>query len=1722
MMAEAMSELGMPWTGERYVPEVGGQVGLEHLHRYIFACQFVSGKDVLDIACGEGYGSAMLARTAAKVIGVDISDEAIEHARKRYLDSRLTFLTGSCAAIPLPDACIDVVVSFETIEHHAQHKEMISEIKRVLRPNGLLVISCPEKHEYSDIPGYRNPFHVKELYRHEFEALLGSAFANATYFGQRLAYGSAIFPQYQDASIETHSFKEPQTKGEPGLARPQYLLAVASQCPLPHTIASLCEQALDQADIVLGMAAHISALDSQYLSTVNSYEQTAAGLRQSIVQLEGRLHAESAVVRYYRESFSWRVTYPLRVTWRLLLRIRSAGSRLRARAISQTPRGKQLIWGALRALYHRLPLNEQSREGMKSLAYRMLPAVFGRLPSYQYWEQRQRARSRLKFAQKRRVQAEGADSLSAIQLPQSITPLVSVVIPVYGKIDYTLRCLRSIEENPTALPIEVIVVDDCSKDETLHALEAVGGIRVISNCENLGFIKSCNRGAQQASGEYIYFLNNDTEVMEGWLDELVASYREFPDVGLVGSMLLYSDGRLQEAGSVIWRDGSAWNIGRSKDPERPEFNYARQVDYCSGASLLIKKALFDELGGFDEHYLPAYGEDSDLALKVTARGLRVIYQPLSRIVHHEGISSGTDVNHGVKSYQVINARKLLTRWSKELEAHQAPGVDPDVAKDRGILGRALVLDHCTPSPDQDAGSVTSMNLMLLLRQAGYAVTFIPEDNFLYLPKYTPALQRSGIEVLYQPFVASVEAHLREFGERYDMVLVFRPIVARRHLGLIQKYCQRAKLVYHTSDLHFLRMERAAEITGDTNEDAAADEMRALELSVIQAADATIVHSSAEEELLKELVPDANVRVFQWAIPIRGTNSPLAQRRDIVFIGGFQHPPNVDAVIYFLTDIFPLVKAAIPEARFLVVGSNPPPALTEKASDDVVITGFVEDLAPLLDRCRVAVAPLRYGAGIKGKIGTTLSVGLPCVASLVAAEGMGLQDGEDILIADSPEDFAAAVTRIYRDDALWGRISVTGTQFAERNYGRPAGEVIARELFASLGLPCAQPGFLRNLVSPLGGGSLHREDSARARNLPHLSPLAVLHDGGENREAMSSRAALRKTTQVERELLTGPVPGQREFQVAGFCIPCNREVQFQVADALGAVPAEDAQIWTPTWREQLECPHCRMKNRERLVAALVKQYIGAAVPSKPTICFLGEVTPLYEWFTENFANYKIVRSDYLGVRQAGGDQINGVRHEDVTQLNFESGGFDLVVSNDVSEHVPDPAQGFRETMRVLRPGGTLLATRPFSPGNAPTGTRAVLGEPGGEPVSPPAYHGDPVSLDGVLTCSELDWDVLSQIRAAGFEDAAIEVYADPYFGQVGGGQLVFRATKGAHAAAFGSASSSEDASAADAAYASRVSRETDAFTNQVNVHDLPSIFHYWSNTHLRTIFDQAGVSTMERYFAEHLLKGLPSDRTKTARFLSIGAGNCDTEIGVVKELQAMGAQSFVIECLELNPAMLARGRKMADRAGLAKHLAFVKADFNEWRAVGRYDGIMANQSLHHVLRLEHLLDQVSSSLEAHARFVISDIIGCNGHKRWPEALERVNALWKELPDSYKYNHALQRHEKVYENWDCSTEGFEGIRAQDILPLLIERFQFEVFLPFGNVIDIFVDRAFGHNFNPELEADRAFIDRVHAIDEQGFQCGTLKPTHLMAVMSTSQIPKAFVSRGLDPATCVRMTD
>ena len=634
----------------------------------------------------------------------------------------------------------------------------------------------------------------------------------------------------------------------------------------------------------------------------------------------------------------------------------------------------------------------------------------------------------------------------AVPAAASATPRASIVIPVFNQFAHTLACLRALAAHPPQADCEILVVDDGSSDETAEALPRIEGLRYHRRPENGGFIAACNDGAALARGEFLVFLNNDTVPQPGWLDALLATFETHANVGLVGAQLLYPDGRLQEAGGVVFSDGSAWNYGRFDAADDPRFSYVRDADYVSGAAIAIPRALFQRLGGFDTRYAPAYYEDTDLAFAVREAGLRVLYQPAARIVHDEGTSSGTDVTSGTKAYQSRNRERFAAHRGAALARLPAPGTLPTPALLHRHQRQVLVVDVQTPRPDRDSASLRLVNLMRMLREEGAHVVFLPADRNRD-GDCTRALQQAGIEAWYAPHAKGVPAWIREHGPRFDRVLLCRHYVASEFLPLVRRHAPRARVLFDTVDLHYLRERRAAELAADPALLRAALQTRRRELDLIARSDVTLVVSEAERALLAVDAPQARVEVLSNLHEIAGPGQPFGQRRDLVFVGGFRHPPNVDAVRWFIDAVFPLVKAALPDVRFHCIGGDVPPEIRMRGErDGVVVHGHVADIAPYMDGCRISVAPLRFGAGVKGKVNLAMAHGQPVVATACAIEGMHLVDDRDVLVADDAAGFAERIVRLYRDQPLWERLSQAGLDNVQAYFSLDAARTTVRRLF----------------------------------------------------------------------------------------------------------------------------------------------------------------------------------------------------------------------------------------------------------------------------------------------------------------------------------------------------------------------------------------------------------------------------------------------------------------------------------------------------------------------------------------------------------------------------------------------------------------------------------------------------------------------------------------------------
>jgi len=1068
----------MKFTGERFVPTESLDLDLEieHLHRYYSITDLVKNKIVVDAACGEGYGSYLLAHHAALVHGVDISEEAIYHAKDKYNRTNLTFVVDSIASLPFENNSIDVLISFETIEHVNEQLQstFLNEIKRVLKHDGILVMSTPNKLIYSDIPQYKNQFHVKEFYREEFVSFLETNFSNVNIFEQDFQVISMINNKDEQTFKKMPFKKQAEDIGK-------YLIAVCSNINISNI--SIGSVVLDEDNKLQKSSKRIIQLQTEEEDRnlhINRLDREIAERDREIKERDREI-AERDKVIVERDKVIVERDKIIVERDKIIVERDTviADNNINIYNLKEKEQILNTIlqsngWRLLEKYYHIrdgiLPLNSKRRLFSKLLLnFFKNPRLYSDFISmknvnkaiyYLRTEDLSRLKSRIEdYCNRHTVIKEdevklfvSMDFPSEIIFKQVSNPLVSIIIPVHNQWSYTYSCLTAILENTSNISYEIIVADDVSNDETININQYVQNIKAIRNDKNLGFLLNCNNAAKYAQGKYILFLNNDTNVQVDWLKHLVDLIESDESIGMVGSKLIYADGRLQEAGGIIWRDASGWNYGRCDDANKSEYNYVKEVDYISGASIMIRSSLWEKIGGFDERYVPAYFEDADLAFEVRNAGYRVVYQPKSVVVHFEGISNGTDIKQGIKSYQVKNQEKFIEKWKSTLESDHYPN-SQDVfwAKDRSKNKKTIiVIDHYVPHYDKDAGGKCTYQYLKLFLEMGLHVIFLG-DNFFKHEPYATQLEQQGIQVLYgEWYKHHIQEWLIDNSQYIDYAYLNRPHIAIQYINILKKYFK-AKIIYFGHDLHYLREQRQYDIEKNPELLKSSQEWKKMEFDLFEKADVIHVVGSYEQAVIQREFPSKNIRNIPLYIynndELNQETRKCEDTKDILYVGGFNHKPNVDAVVWFVQEIFPLILAEKPNIKFYVVGSSPPDMIRELATENIRITGFIsdEELRKYYEQCRIVVVPLRYGAGVKGKVVEAMYYQVPIVTTSIGAEG--LEQVENILtIADDAKGFAENVVRLYNDSSQIMRISLMSHEYVREVFStKNAIQVIGHDI-----------------------------------------------------------------------------------------------------------------------------------------------------------------------------------------------------------------------------------------------------------------------------------------------------------------------------------------------------------------------------------------------------------------------------------------------------------------------------------------------------------------------------------------------------------------------------------------------------------------------------------------------------------------------------------------------------
>lgn len=755
---------------------------------------------------------------------------------------------------------------------------------------------------------------------------------------------------------------------------------------------------------------------------------------------------------------------------------------------------------------------------------------------------------------------------------------------------------------------------------------------------------------------------------------------------------------------------------------RPSAAQSRQTSRFGNALVTLKRAR-DHAGGWTALALKAgavYRRGGPTLVRDTIRQLNRIYPHLYQDGKRLGAGSADPV---------------------------ASPAGPQVMPPLGARKRVLFIDWSTPRPDRDAGSITAYYLIKILIDLGHEVIFVPSD-LTYLGEYTESLRRIGAVCLHREEIGDIASHLAAYGSTYSYALLCRAPIAGLYVDLIRRHAPTCTVILNTSDLHYLRDIREAEIEGDAEKLQSALRWKAQELDIIRRCDHSIVMSDHELQVLEQELPDANIHLLPLMfVEIPGLAQGFAARKDIVFIGGFPHTPNVDAVVYFCEEIWPIVHARLPDARIRLVG-NKPPEQVQRLGDipGVEVVGYVEDLKPVFDNIRISVAPLRYGAGIKGKLGTSLSYGVPSVATSIAVEGMHLTHEASVLVADTPEAFAEATIRLYTDESLWNRLSAGGLDSVTEHYSVDAGRRRIGAFMATV--DAAQSAFPGIAVSD-----------------------AREYDAYYQRTA----ASYASRTALEESLVVKDV---ESFRLQGYCAVCGGVRSFNVGFMYAYAQRSDGGPM-PNWREHLDCSGCGFVNRMRAGIHAFNTLLAPAADAR--IYITEQTTSLYRWLKERYPNTE--GSEYLGDKVAFGESLNGLRNENIMATTWPDASFDVVLSFDVLEHVPDPAAAFRECWRILRPGGAMLWAAPFAFDDASrlredNVVRAYLDERG-EIVHllEPEFHGNPVDPEaGALCYQYFSQQTPDALRQAGFDEAQLIFYWSPYHGYLGGEQVLCVARK----------------------------------------------------------------------------------------------------------------------------------------------------------------------------------------------------------------------------------------------------------------------------------------------------------------------------------------------------------
>jgi len=646
------------------------------------------------------------------------------------------------------------------------------------------------------------------------------------------------------------------------------------------------------------------------------------------------------------------------------------------------------------------------------------------------------------------------DTNQSWAFPSSQRPAVSVIIPVFNRASLTLQCLEALSSE-AAVGLEVIIIDNASSDETEVLFERIKEIRYVRNQENLHFLEASNQGAALAKGTSLLFLNSDTRVLPGTIASALEILNSSPIHGAVGGKLILPDGSLQEAGSMIWGDGTCFGYGRGDNPDCAPYQFRRAVDYCSAAFLLTPRGLFESLDGFDREFRPAYYEEVDYCLRLSERGYRIIYEPRAVVWHFEFASSkrSEDALQLQRERRALIVRKHSARISQKplpAPAHVLVNRSPKESSRR----RVLWIDERIPHSRYGAGYPRAQEIVRCLDELECAVTLYPavfEEQGESWEKIYRALPRT-VEVAalrgYGP--GGLRRFLEDRKGYYDLFFVSRPDTMRSVRALLERdpsLLPLTKVIYDAEALFSNRERLEAALAGKALTDLEYENRVARELSLARGVRG-IMTVSAEEAAVFRKHGFNDISIVGHAVVVNRPVKTFRERSGILFVGAIHGDggPNYDAAQWFCREILPLLRAQGNNDVFHLVGYNRATGLHQYRRLGVEIVGEVYDLREWYERCKVFVAPTRFSAGIPLKVIEALANGLPVVATTLLLNQLGWISHEPVLCADAAVDFARAVNDLSHDETLWSRLSHASvdrieTEFSHAKMRQELGKIV---------------------------------------------------------------------------------------------------------------------------------------------------------------------------------------------------------------------------------------------------------------------------------------------------------------------------------------------------------------------------------------------------------------------------------------------------------------------------------------------------------------------------------------------------------------------------------------------------------------------------------------------------------------------------------------------------------